>query len=148
MALCKLCRSIPLQDLPPLPKDIIIVTSFESPEFPRIAFDESTRTSAAPIVGFTYWTDFKALLASATGCELCSLILESVGKVKTFWDNATEEQFSVCRPTPPTFEMQLFGREVGDGFLVITKTEDLERSENSEEFLLVAAVGLSVREGE
>jgi hypothetical protein len=140
MPICNLCKKIPLRDLPPLPDDYYAYTN--GWEYALIGV-ESHREATHQTAGFSYWPNAAALRNSALTCDLCSLIFTSVDKVVNLWDNVTEERLAECstRPQRPTFEMQLWKRSIGDGFWVLTMTED------PRELQLVAAIGFSVREG-
>jgi hypothetical protein len=140
MTICDLCKSIPLRNLPPLPANYYTFTS--GWKYALIGIDP-IEESTSQTVGFSYWPNAEALQNSATQCDLCSLIFTSVDKVVKTWDSVTEKRLLECstRPHRPTFEMKLWKRNNGEGFWVLTMTED------PREVQIVAAVGFSVREG-
>jgi hypothetical protein len=140
MTICELCQSIPFHDLPTLPDNHY---SFGSGwEYLMIGL-ERTQKPTSRTAGFNYWPNVEGLRSSSAQCDLCNLIYTSVEKVATTWDNVTEEKLDNCsvRPPRPTFEMQIRKRTIGDGFWVITKTE------NPFTLQIVAAVGFCVEEG-
>jgi hypothetical protein len=140
MTICDLCKSIPLRDLPSLPDNYY---SFSNGWEYFLIGIKQTKEPTSHTAGFSYWPNAEALRNSAAQCDLCSLIFTSVEKVVTVWDNVTEERLLDCstRPHRPTFEMQLWDRKIGDGFLVLTMTE------HPQQLQIVAAIGFSVREG-
>jgi hypothetical protein len=140
MSLCDLCRSIPLRQLPLIPESYQAYTN--GWEY-ALMVNGGWGQERSPQTGFQFWSNLDDLKRSATKCDLCNLILSSVEKVNTTWENVTEERLAKCstRPYRPTFEMHLWGRTIGEGFVVITQTEQ------QYELQIVAAVGFSVPEG-
>jgi hypothetical protein len=140
MAICDLCRSIPLRDLPPLPKSYYSYTI--GWEYALIG-NRRTNEQISQTIGFSYWPNAEALQQSALHCDLCSLIFDSVNEVVKLWDEVTEERLLACsmRPQRPTFEMKLWKRSIGEGFWVLTMTE------NPRQLQIVAAVSFAVKEG-
>lgn len=140
MALCDLCKSIPFRQLPPIPKSYEAYTiGWEYALIGNGQYDHKPSHET----GFPFWSNLADLKISASQCDLCTLILSSVDKVDITWENATEDRLVHCsrRPNRPTFEMHLWGRTLGEGFVVISQTEE------PNDLQIVATVGFSVPEG-
>jgi hypothetical protein len=141
MTLCEICKSIPFRNLPQLP-DAYSSVHYYAWKYPFLI----TREPVSFSYEFSYWSKLEALRKATTGCELCKLILPSVEKVETAWNEVTEgHHFKVDQYVArnrQTFEMQLWKRIVpSDGFIVVSKCEHPSKLQ------VVAAVGLSVEEG-
>jgi hypothetical protein len=153
-SLCSICSSIPLLDLPPFPP------SLSGYHVPYKAHSELlpwlTKRTAAPdqdkgyvkwpvgSLGLAHQPTLSALQESAKTCDICTLIEQSVNRVRAVLEEAAEDKFYVTydKTGPPTWEFWVSGRREGeDGFLVWCMAE------NGEQAYLVGAVGFCVDDG-
>jgi hypothetical protein len=142
MAICKLCKSIPLDGdgLPALPTEIWGPRT--SWRYIHNFFPESSKTEFAK---YPFHPNLASLKSSAEECDLCHLILSSIEKAIEELRNPNPMNIrrgEIDIPKKPTWELWLTRRqELGDGFCVFTNCE------KSEEFCFVAAVGVCAKEG-
>jgi hypothetical protein len=144
MTLCELCKSIPLDGIPPFPRNYWNGRSSWKYIHVFIESQEISQPGTIKQVGLPHYPNLRALRDSANTCHLCNLILTAVDNVVAELNDVTEEKILRYnnRPGRPTFELWLTKRrDGGDGFWVFSS------GDASSDFYLVAAVGFCVKEG-
>ncbi|KAK4097629.1 HET-domain-containing protein [Parathielavia hyrcaniae] len=124
MAICSLCRSIPLPRLPELFWSSRELAPLD--DIQRFYLD-TTRSPADEVPGFPHHPNFDALSASAAGCNLCGLISESVCRFVDAYQKAHPARAPYLRDgddpkdgLPLWLTRRLDG---GEGFLVFVHSQ-------------------------
>ncbi|KAF2460553.1 hypothetical protein BDY21DRAFT_167593 [Lineolata rhizophorae] len=141
MALCSLCRSIPLTNLPTLP------TSFYSYHAPGHNLVPMIRDRKKIVpgeeIGFSHQPGLDSLRRSALNCELCELLEEAAkGLIANLQEaeKVDSSKYIAKEGFPPTFQLWLTQRlDRAKGFLIWTDTQ------NSSAYL-IGGVTLSVND--
>lgn len=138
MNICNLCRAIPLEKegLPALPEGLWGHRTTWRHIHQFISRFSETKPTKLP-----YHSSLESLKSSATGCELCALVLGQVEKAVEELKNPNPDNTrrgAIDIPTEPTWNLWLARRRFGDGFYVFTDCKD------SEDFCFVAAIGICV----
>lgn len=145
MSLCSLCKGIPWEDLPSVPKDLpgglsgydYIQALYQWPEDLR---------------GYPHHQGLDALGQSATSCDLCRQIYRSADNV--------QKQLESLKPKWEAGETRVYNwpkwdlflvkrRDGGDGCWIMSFVEggDRRKKDGFEEAWIVAALGLCVKDG-
>jgi hypothetical protein len=151
-SLCSLCSSISFLELPSFPPSLAghhVPFKADSELLPYI-----TKTVSSPekgkhkmpvgSLGLAHQTSLTFLQEAAKICDICTLIEQSVNRVRAVLEEAGKDKIYVTYDTtgPPTWEFWLSQRREGeDGFLVWSMAE------KSEQAYLVGAVGFCVDDG-
>lgn len=149
MPLCDLCRTIPWEDLPTVPPNLLFGSS-------GLPYVQSVYRWPQNARGHPHHQSLAALRQSASSCGLCSIICESAENVQKEHDEIKPkwEAGEMGRYGWPTWEMWLVKRrEGGDGCWVMSFVDDnsltgeRQKKKALEEARIVAAIGICVRDG-
>lgn len=141
MTLCDLCRSIPLNDLPPFPPKYFTHKNgwrYINYFYPRELGLDTTG------IGIPHQPDLRSLQYSAKTCDLCGVILGRLDLVTSqLKDLENDAAFIKMQGSgPPVFDLFLTQRKGGgNGFLVMCN------GDNQYGIYLMAAVGICTEDG-
>lgn len=140
MSLCDLCKNIPWEDLPTVPKDVSCGLSGHP-------YIQACYHWPQDVRGYAHHQSRDALHQAASSCNLCSLIHASVENVQRELEDLEPKWKAgkVRQYDWPTWEMWLVKRrEGGDGCWVMSFVGE----DSNYEAWIVAALGICVHDGE
>ncbi|WQF80964.1 Putative heterokaryon incompatibility [Colletotrichum destructivum] len=130
MPLCKLCTSIPLENLPPFPQENFRRTLSGYPRFHHMVLKRDLHKKDTPLkqFGVQYHADLDSLCKAASGgCELCQAVEKEANALIEEIATLPQPRLGVMQ-CEPSWDMWLTrrseseGTRSGDGLWVVTRS--------------------------